>query len=99
MLDKLQAADFQPHLKEIFLIRLDETQSIDLELVSVTELGSSAQVGERGPFSLNFLGPLSTHYLQQHTYHVENEKMGAFDLFIVPLGMEAGRMRYEAIFT
>ena len=99
MLDKLQATDFQPHLNEIFRIRLDETLSIDLELVSVTELGGSARVGERGPFSLHFLGPLSTQYLQQHTYHLENEKMGAFDFFIVPLGMEAGRMRYEAIFT
>jgi hypothetical protein len=99
MLDKLQAADFQPHLNEIFHIQLDETQSIDLELISVTELGGTAQVGERGPFSLHFLGPVSTQHLQQHTYHLENETMGAFDFFIVPLGAEAGRMRYEAIFT
>jgi hypothetical protein len=99
MLDKLQAADFQPHLNELFLIRLDETQSIDLELISVTELGASAQVGERGPFSLHFLGPVSNQYLQQHTYHLENEKIGTFDFFIVPLGAEAGRMRYEAIFA
>jgi hypothetical protein len=28
-----------------------------------------------------------------------NEKLGTFDIFIVPLGAEAGRMRYEAIFT
>src|SRR5690349_18615975 len=99
MLDKLQAADFQPHLNELFHVHLDEAQSIDLELISVTELGASAQVGERGAFSLHFLGPVSTQYLQQHTYHFENEKMGALDFFIVPLGAEAGRMRYEAIFT
>lgn len=99
MLDKLQAADFQPYLNEVFSIRLDETQSLDLELISVTELGETTQVGERGPFSLHFLGPVSAQYLQQHTYHLENEKMGAIDVFIVPLGAEAGRMRYEAIFA
>jgi len=99
MLDKLQSTDFQPHLHQIFRIRLEDTQDIDLELVKVTELGAAPQPSVRSPFLLHFLGPVNPQYLKQHTYHLEHEEMGSFDFFIVPLGFEAGRMRYEAIFT
>jgi hypothetical protein len=99
MLDKLQSTDFFPLLNEKFSIRLDGTEPIDLELVSVTEAGSASKPEARPPFSLHFLGPASSQYLIQRTYRLEHEHMGAFDLFIVPLGPEMGRMRYEAIFT
>lgn len=99
MSEPLQSTDFQLCLNQIFCIRLDDATSIELQLVSVTELGTASQTGSRNPFSLHFLGPVSRQYLQQHTYQIVNEKMGMFDIFIVPLGAEAGRMRYEAIFT
>jgi len=99
MSEPLQSTDFQPHLDQIFCIHLDNATSMDLQLVSVTELGAESQAGFRNPFSLHFLGTVSQQYLQQHTYQMVNEKMGTFDIFIVPLGVEAGRMRYEAIFT
>ena len=99
MPDLLQSADFRSQLDQIFSIRLDDATMIDLQLVSVTELGAATGTGTRAPFSLHFLGPVSQQYLQQHTYQVVNETLGTFDIFIVPLGAEAGRMRYEAIFT
>lgn len=99
MLDKLQSADFQPHLNQTFRIHLENAQDIDLELVSITELGAAPEPAVRGPFSLHFLGPAGPQYLKQHTYRLEHEKMGMLEFFIVPLGAEAGRMRYEAIFT
>ena len=99
MLDKLQKDDFIPHLHEIFQIRLDGTEPIDLELVSVTALSQTPGPRRRQPFSLHFLGPVSTQYLVQHIYALEHPQMGDLAMFIVPLGPEGGRMRYEAIFT
>jgi hypothetical protein len=103
MTELLQSTDFQKQLDYIFSIHLDDTRTIDLQLVSVSELGKASQAGAgfRNPFSLHFLGPVSQQYLQQHTYQMLNETLGTLDIFIVPLGLdaEAGRMRYEAIFT
>lgn len=99
MTDLLQISDFQSQLDQIFSIHLNDVRTMDLQLVSVTELGTASQTGSRNPFSLHFLGPVSQQYLQQHTYSMVNETLGTLDIFIVPLGAEAGRMRYEAIFT
>ena len=101
MTELLQSADFQSQLDQVFSIHLDPegATTIDLQLVSVKELGATTGTGSRAPFSLQFLGPLSQQYLRQHTYQMVNETLGTFDIFIVPLGAEAGRMRYEAIFT
>lgn len=98
-LDQLQSSDFSPYLNDRFLIRLPGIEPIELELVSVTEAGARAMPGLRPPFSIHLLGPDSTQYLLQHTYHLEHPKLGDFDLFLVPLGPERGRMRYEAILT
>ena len=99
MSEPLQSTDFQSQLAQIFSIHLADATTIDLQLVSVTGLGATTGTGTRAPFSLHFLGPVSQQYLQQHTYQMVNETLGTFDIFIVPLGAEAGRMRYEAIFT
>ena len=101
MLDRLTSADFAPYLNQIFTVRLDGVDSIALELVSVTEprLEGDGDGPRRRPFSLLFLGPASRLYLQQHIYRLEHEQLGALDLFLVPLGLEQGRMRYEAIFN
>ncbi|HJQ13566.1 MAG TPA: hypothetical protein VJ830_02370 [Anaerolineales bacterium] len=98
MAKALQSIDFQSQLDQLFCIHLDDATKIGLQLISVTEL-STARSGFRDPFSLHFLGPVSQQYLPQHTYPMVNETLGTFDIFIVPLGAEAGRMRYEAIFT
>ena len=99
MLDKLQSADFLPHLNGTFRVRLDGIEPIELELARVTEADPTFAPEARPPFSLTFLGPVSPQYLVQHIYRLEHEQMGALDLFIVPLGPEKGRMQYEAIFA
>lgn len=99
MAELLQTTDFQSQLDQIFCVHLNNTTIIDLQLVSVTELGVASRAGFRNPFSLHFLGPVSRQYLPQHTYQMVNESLGTFAIFIVPLGVEAGRTRYEAIFT
>ena len=99
MAELLQSTDFQSQLDQIFSIHLADARTIDLQLVNVTEPGRPSKTEFRNPFSLHFLGPVSQQYLQQHTYPMVNETLGTLDIFIVPLGAEAGRMRYEAIFT
>lgn len=101
MLEKLSSADFASHLHETFRIRLDGDVVIDLELSHVTELNPATAVNPTGrrPFSIEFLGPLSQQYLLQHIYRLEHAAFDALDVFLVPLGLLNGRMRYEAIFT
>jgi len=101
MLDRLTSADFAPYLHQTFTVRLESLEPIPLELAGVTELeATGTEPGPRGrPFSLLFLGPVSRQYLLQHIYRLEHEQLGALDLFLVPLGPEGGRMRYEAIFN
>ena len=96
-LDQLQSSDFSPYLNQTFSVQLQGSEPIHLELVSVTETGEKSRPEARQPFSLHFLGPVSSQYLLQHIYPLEHQQMGPFDLFLVPLGPENGRMRYEAI--
>ena len=100
-LAQLTCADFAPHLHEAFRIRLEGREPIDLELIKAAELSATprAQAAHRAPFSIEFLGPISHQYLQQHIYRLEHPALGALDVFLVPLGPVDGRMRYEAIFT
>jgi hypothetical protein len=98
-LEKLQHSDFIPFLNRTFQVHLEGVESISLELVGVTPVSHAFGPEVRQPFSLHFLGPVSPHYLPQHIYRLEHEEMGALDLFLVPLGPESARMRYEAIFA
>jgi hypothetical protein len=101
VLDQLTSADFTPYLNQIFTIRLESLEPIVLELAGITELGSGdTEPGRRRrPFSLLFLGPISQQYLLQHIYRLEHEQLSSLELFLVPLGPEGGRMRYEAVFN
>jgi len=99
LLDKLTITDFRPYINQTFRIHVDGLEPVDLELVSVTEAGRASQTDARNPFSLLFIGPVSPQYLPQHIYRLEHADMGVLELFLVPLGPEEGRMRYEAIFT
>jgi hypothetical protein len=96
-LAQLQSNDFAPYLNETFIVRLGGVDPIGLELVSVTEFGRQYRPDARQPFSIHFLGPVSSQYLLQSTYHLEHPQLGDFDLFLVPIGPERGHMRYEAI--
>ena len=101
MLDELTSADFAPYLNQTFHVRLESVEPIALELAEIKELGATgSEPGpRRRPFSLQFLGPVSRQYLLQHIYRLEHEQLGVLELFLVPLGPEGGRMRYEAIFN
>ncbi len=99
MPDKLKSSDFTPHLHGIFRVPLNGIERIELELTQVTDGGREHGPDAGTSFSLIFRGPPSREYLAQQIHHLEHEKMGALDLFLVPIGFEEGCMQYEAIFN
>jgi hypothetical protein len=99
MLERLRSSDFSPCLKTHFRVPLADADPIPLELAAVTELGLAQIAGGRPPFSLLLLGPVSDRYLLQGTYPLEHDSLGRLELFVVPVGPLAGRMRYEVIFN
>jgi uncharacterized protein DUF6916 len=69
-------------------------QTCPLALDKVQPLSDSGREG--GSFRLEFLGPADP-VLPQATYGFGNGE-ATHDIFIVPVGREAGGIRYEAVF-
>ena len=102
MLETFTVATFAEHLGERFQIYPDSSSSIDMELIEATDLsersGRTSPEGRRRPFSIVFRGP-GNLLLPQRIYPMEHDIIGAFELFLVPIGPDAQGLRYEAIFT
>lgn len=96
MLAELTHEDFARRLDERFRLHTDTT-SHDLRLFQVKPLGMGMP-GGRQPFSLLFRAPKDALFPQM-IYRIENEAMGALDLFLVPLGPDEHGMVYEALFN
>lgn len=101
MLDRLQHDDFVPYLNEAFYVHLGEGQTLAMELTDVAALGAAPGPEDawRQAFSLVFRAS-DDGYLPQRIYRVTHDRLGALDLFLVPLGPgPQGGARYEAVFT
>jgi Domain of unknown function (DUF6916) len=85
-----------------FRIHHGAAAPLETELIAVTSLqsrlGGPGQPARREPFSVIFRGP-PTPVLPQLIYRIENDSLGTFDLFIVPIGPDESGMRYEAVFN
>jgi len=92
-------AEFAENLNTKFAVRVNAPRPIELELVEVTGWvlqPKEAEGMER--FSVFFYGP-GDIYIPQSTYTLEHERMGVFDIFIVPVGRDERGYRYEAVFN
>lgn len=103
MLETLTLDTFSPHVGETFRIPLQGNHAIELELVDARSLHDpyAERPGPRTarvPFALVLAGP-ATPILPQQIYPLEHATIGRHELFIVPIGPDKGRMRYEVIFT
>jgi hypothetical protein len=99
MLDQLTAETFEPHVGTSFWVEFPNDAKVELRLTRAAKvMESEAARLERHPFSLFFEGPKS-FLLKQHTYHVAHEKLGAMDVFLVPVGQTAETYQYEAVFA
>jgi hypothetical protein len=86
---------FSENLNTHFRIPMQSGNAAELELVGVVETMSTPRQQQ---FSVLFRGPLD-YLLPQGTYHMEHEKMGEMDMFIVPVGKEPDGFHYEAVFN
>ena len=98
MLETFAVATFAPHQGSPFTVRAGEQSALTMTLSEVTPHGTAPEdAPRRAPFSLLFHGPPSP-VLPQRIYRLEHAALGAFDLFLVPLGPDRAGMRYEAVF-
>lgn len=96
MLESLAAGTFDGCLGEVFRVYPEGPEPLEFELISASGPGENS--GRGRPFSILFRGPGEVQ-LPQCIYRMEHEKIGAFDLFIVPIGSDEKGHRYEAVFT
>jgi hypothetical protein len=100
----LTRATFAPHVGDTFRLSLSPPDTLPVTLAALNDLpmralpaaGAAPPPGES--FSLLFRGPLAPQ-LAQGTYEFAHDAIGAFALFIVPVGADAEGVRYEAIFN
>ncbi len=102
MTDTLSISDFAPLVGAAFMIRFPDG-TLELTLGAVESHGTRAPRPDvptlrTEPFSLVFLGPPAP-VLPQRTWALEHASLGAFEIFLVPIGPIDGRMRYEAVFN
>jgi hypothetical protein len=86
---------FAQNIKTNFHVSADDTGRVDLELAEVSEL---KQVKTQEEFAVVFRGPLE-HFMGQGMRSFDHEKLGQFELFIVPIRQDEKGYYYEAIFN
>jgi hypothetical protein len=86
---------FTPEVDSKFLMHYGEGRTTELQLVSATDVGSSPRQIQ---FSLIFQGPMDAPVFQS-TFRLDHERLGALDLFLVPIGKNETGIQYEAVFN
>ncbi|HEU4389369.1 MAG TPA: hypothetical protein VFV34_16315 [Blastocatellia bacterium] len=95
MLENLNLQVFSGVLNSSFHLRVNDSLSVEMDLVEVNDLGSTASHEQ---FSLIFLSRKGV-LLPQQIFALEHEKLGSLELFIVPIRKDANGVFYEAIFN
>jgi hypothetical protein len=89
---------FAPHVGERFAAMTPSGMSFELVLTSAEASRHGAPDGaRRAPFSLLFHAEGEERALPQQTFALRHARLGAFELFLVPLGPDERGMRYEAV--
>jgi hypothetical protein len=86
---------FSENLASTFILQHQGGESTELELI---ELKTGHSTPHMEQFSLTFRGPGQT-LLPQQIYQVQHNRLGAFDLFLVPVGHDGHGSYYEAVFN
>lgn len=98
-LDQLGFAAFQRLLNEHFTVEVAPGKTTRLQLIEAEYIGTSSKAAcSYENFSLIFTGPAKER-LAQRIYRFAHEKLGVFDLFLVPIAAEGDVIRYEVIFN
>ncbi|HSE25431.1 MAG TPA: hypothetical protein VLB68_27460 [Pyrinomonadaceae bacterium] len=86
---------FKQSVNTKFQIPIAEESCVELELTEVSELKLYPQQEE---FSIVFRGPLES-FLDQGIQTFDHEKLGQFELFLVPIRQDEHGFYYEAVFN
>ncbi len=101
---ELKLETFSPLVNTKFRLLLDETRVVEMELTEAVSIrGPHNSVPNKNGmvqdvFSLVFHGP-EDRLLPQRSYTFEHDKIGRFDLFVVPVEKAPGAIRYQVIFN
>jgi len=95
MVVHLTKSAFAENLNTKFWLRDPAGERVAIDLVELNDSRSSPQ---NEAFSLLFRGD-SRQVYPQRLYSVEHDTMGAFDLFLVPVGRDEKGTFYEAVFN
>ena len=103
MLEQFTIDTFAPLEGQTFRVHVEGAPPVAMQLATVKEIPVSGWRPEeaadhRKPFSLVFLCR-SQYVLQQAIYRFEHDGLGAFEIFIVPIGRTAEGVNYEAVFS
>ena len=102
VLEPLDLTTFAERVGDVFRLAVDEKTTVDARLIEATPSSAASTSpppnGWRVPFSLVFRGPGGPP-LPQRIYRLEHPELGALDVFLVPIGPDAGGMCYEAVFN
>ncbi|MCA1817012.1 MAG: hypothetical protein LC746_11500 [Acidobacteria bacterium] len=94
-LEDLTRDGLAENLNTKFRLPVAEGEPLEIELIEVSE---ARRVGNSEQFAIVFRGA-PDFFLEQHIYHLEHERLGACDLFLVPIAREEDGFRYEAVFA
>jgi len=103
-LDQLSFDQFHALLNTKFRVDSGSNQLLELELIETTQkkqnrpAAVSANHENYEQFSLMFTGP-ADQFLEQKIYTFTNDQLGTFQLFIVPIRRDQGKLYYEAAFN
>jgi hypothetical protein len=102
-LDSLSFASFAELVHAKFQVLVEPGLEVSLELAIVAAPSPGPERVPPGSqqfeaFSLLFNGPLDRP-LAQRTYRFTHERLGSFDLFIVPVSADRNARQYEAVFN
>lgn len=78
-----------------FQVEVDENTDVELDLTEVSDL---KLYPEQEEFVLVFRGPADT-FLGQGARYFKHDKMGRFEMFIVPIRQDEQGFYYEAVFN
>jgi hypothetical protein len=87
-------ATFEQLVGTRFRLRLDEENSVEVELAQLKNTSSPSWE----QFTLLFQAPTEAP-AEQRIYVLEQEAIGAFEIFLVPIGRTEGGLQYEAVFN
>jgi hypothetical protein len=94
----LVVEDFEPLVDSDFIMPLDDGTEVVLKLTEVMPSRFPGAPNGRKPFSLSFLSQ-DPRVFDQNMYRLNNERLGQFELFLVPAAKDDSGVSYHSTFA